>query len=272
MTSIENEGLIRMAVFAGVFLCMAIFEFTLPRKERTQPRITRWFTNLGLVVVDALVLRALFPVLAVGIAFWAQDKGFGVFNMAALPLWISIPASVALLDMAIYWQHVASHKIPALWIFHRVHHADRDLDVSSGLRFHPIEIVLSMLYKFAIIILLGAPAFGVFLFEILLNGCAMFNHSNFRLPVGLDKVLRKIIVTPDMHRVHHSIIRREHDTNYGFSLSIWDRLFRSYTEQPQGGHDGMTLGLADQQSDKPSNLIWCLLFPFKRGNGKKKKG
>jgi len=263
MTSIENEGLIRMAVFAGVFLSMAALEFALPRKDRAQPRTTRWFTNFGLVVVDSLVLRAVFPVLAVGVAFWAETKGYGPFNMLGWSGWLVVIATVVLLDFAIYWQHVVSHKFPILWRIHRVHHADRDLDASSGLRFHPVEIVLSMLYKFVIVILLGAPAIGVFVFEILLNGCALFNHSNIRISGSFDRILRMIIVTPDMHRVHHSIISREHNTNYGFNLSFWDRIFGSYTEQPEGGHNGMTLGLADQQSDKPSNLLWCLLFPFR---------
>ncbi len=263
MDAIENEGVIRMSVFAGVFLAMALLEFALPRKERSQPRSTRWFTNLGIVVVDTLVLRALFPVLAVGVAFWAQANGYGLLNILGFPYWVNVILTVILLDFAIYWQHVASHKFPILWRFHKVHHADRDLDASSGLRFHPVEIVLSMLYKFVVIILLGAPALGVFLFEILLNGSAMFNHANFRLPLNLDKVIRKLIVTPDMHRVHHSILRREHDTNYGFNLSIWDRIFSTYTDQPEAGHDGMTIGLPKHQSDKPSNLLWCLMFPFR---------
>ncbi|MGI9373279.1 MAG: sterol desaturase family protein [Hyphomicrobiales bacterium] len=242
---------------------MALLEFVLPRKQRSQPRSTRWFANLGLVVVDTLALRALFPILAVGVAFWAEANGYGLFNLLGWPYWLTVILTVILLDLAIYWQHVASHKIPVLWRFHKVHHADRDLDASSGLRFHPIEIVLSMLYKFVVIILLGAPALGVFLFEILLNGSAIFNHANFRLPVRLDKIVRMLIVTPDMHRVHHSVLRREHDTNYGFNLSLWDRFFATYTDQPEAGHDGMTLGLKNHQSEKPSNLIWCLLFPFR---------
>lgn len=264
MNGIENESFIRLVAFAGVFVVMALLEFALPRKKRSEPRLTRWFANFGLVVVDALVLRALFPVLAVGVAFWAQAQGYGLFSMLAWPTWIEIVLTVILLDLAIYWQHVASHKIPLLWQVHRVHHADRDLDASSGLRFHPVEIALSMVYKMAVVILLGAPAAGVFVFEVLLNGSAMFNHANFRLPLGLDKIIRSVLVTPDMHRVHHSIHRREADTNYGFALSVWDRMFGSYTDQPENGHDGMVLGLADQQTSKPSQLIWCLTFPFRR--------
>lgn len=264
MLWMENEGLIRILAFAGVFLAMASLEFVLPRKERVQPRVTRWITNFGLVIIDSLVLRALFPVLAVGVAIWAESKSYGLFAYLNWPYWLEVILTVIALDFAIYWQHVAAHKIPVFWLVHRVHHADRDLDASSGLRFHPIEIVLSMLFKFLVIILLGAPALGVFLFEILLNGCAMFNHANLKIPAAADRALRWVIVTPDMHRVHHSILRREADTNYGFNLSIWDRMFRSYTEQPEGGHDGMTLGLSDQQTEKPSRLSWCLIFPFQR--------
>jgi sterol desaturase/sphingolipid hydroxylase (fatty acid hydroxylase superfamily) len=264
MNGIENENSIRLVAFVGVFVVMAMLEFASPRKQRTEPRVTRWITNFGLVVVDAMVLRAVFPILAVGVAVWAQRKGYGLFAILDWPIWLEITLTVIVLDFAIYWQHVASHKLPLLWRVHRVHHADRDLDASSGLRFHPVEIALSMIYKFAVIILLGAPPLGVFVFEVLLNGSAMFNHANFRLPLALDRVLRMFIVTPDMHRVHHSILRREADTNYGFALSIWDRMFGSYTEQPENGHDGMTLGLAEQQTSRPSQLIWCLTFPFRR--------
>lgn len=264
MNGIENENSIRLVAFVGVFVVMAMLEFASPRKQRTEPRVTRWITNFGLVVVDAMVLRAVFPILAVGVAVWAQRKGYGLFAILDWPIWLEIILTVIVLDFAIYWQHVASHKLPLLWRVHRVHHADRDLDASSGLRFHPVEIALSMIYKFAVIILLGAPPLGVFVFEVLLNGSAMFNHANFRLPLALDRVLRMFIVTPDMHRVHHSILRREADTNYGFALSIWDRMFGSYTEQPENGHDGMTLGLAEQQTSRPSQLIWCLTFPFRR--------
>jgi sterol desaturase/sphingolipid hydroxylase (fatty acid hydroxylase superfamily) len=264
MNGIENENSIRLVAFVGVFVVMAMLEFASPRKQRTEPRVTRWITNFGLVVVDAMVLRAVFPILAVGVAVWAQRKGYGLFAILDWAIWLEITLTVIVLDFAIYWQHVASHKLPLLWRVHRVHHADRDLDASSGLRFHPVEIALSMIYKFAVIILLGAPPLGVFVFEVLLNGSAMFNHANFRLPLALDRVLRMFIVTPDMHRVHHSILRREADTNYGFALSIWDRMFGSYTEQPENGHDGMTLGLAEQQTSRPSQLIWCLTFPFRR--------
>ena len=191
-------------------------------------------------------------------------NGWGILSWIDWPFWLEVAVAAVLLDMAIYWQHVASHKIPVLWRVHRVHHADRDIDATTGIRFHPVEIVLSMLYKFVVIIALGAPALGVFIFEVLLNGSAMFNHANLKLPAWLDRVLRTLIVTPDMHRVHHSVIHHETDSNYGFNLSIWDRLFGSYIDQPEKGHDGMTIGLNDYQTDNPSRLDWSLLLPFRK--------
>lgn len=261
---IENEPLIRMTVFGGVLAVMAVSEAMLPRKDRTQPRAGRWFTNLGLVVVDTLVLRLLFPVLAVGIAEIATANGWGILAWTDWPFWLEVAIAAILLDMAIYGQHVASHKFAILWRLHRVHHADRDIDATTGIRFHPIEIVLSMLYKFAVIIVLGAPALGVFIFEVLLNGSAMFNHANVRLPLPVDRILRALIVTPDMHRVHHSVIDRETDSNYGFNLSIWDRLFGTYIDQPRDGHDAMTIGLNEYQDNSPSRLDWSLLLPFRK--------
>lgn len=249
---------------------MALLEFALPRKQRVEPRLTRWITNFGIVITDSIVLRTLFPVLAVGVAFWADSKGYGLLALVDWPAWSEIVIAIIVLDFAIYWQHVLSHKVPIFWLVHKVHHADRDLDASSGVRFHPIEIVLSMLYKFAVVIVLGAPALGVFLFEVLLNATAMFNHANLNIPRSADQILRKVVVTPDMHRVHHSILKREADTNYGFNLSIWDRMFGSYTAQPEGGHDGMTLGLAEHQTSKPSNLFWSLALPFRTANTRKK--
>ncbi|MEM8645328.1 MAG: sterol desaturase family protein [Pseudomonadota bacterium] len=260
---IENEGLIRLSVFAGVFAVMAILELSMPRKERTEPVSRRWFTNIGIVVVDKLALRLLFPILAVGVAGYATTQGWGLFALMDLPFWFEVLICAVLLDLAIYGQHVASHKIPILWRVHQMHHADRDIDVTTGARFHPVEIILSMLYKFAVIILLGAPALAVFIFEVLLNGSAMFNHANWRMPLWLDKIVRWVFVTPDMHRVHHSIRHRETDSNYGFNLSVWDRMFGTYIDQPRDGHDGMTIGLKPYQNSKPSNILWCLALPFK---------
>ncbi len=262
----ENEALIRGAVFFGLFALFAGIEAIVPRKARTQPRTTRWFTNLGLIVIDrgAVWLMALIlPVLAVGAAWDAGILGFGLLNLVALPTWVEVLAAILILDFAIWVQHMVFHKVPFLWRLHRVHHADRDIDVTTALRFHPIEIAASMLIKIGVVYLIGAPALGVILFEILLNGSAMFNHANMRLPLGVDKFLRLFLVTPDMHRVHHSTLKHETDNNYGFALSIWDRLFGTYTDQPKGGHDDMIIGL-EWQDDKPSKLIWALLLPFKK--------
>lgn len=262
MPDITSEPAIRLICFFGVLAVMALFEIMAPRRDLVLAKHKRWFTNLGLVAIDTVALRVLFPILAVGVAEIASARGWGLFSITDLPVWLEVTAAVILLDLAIYGQHVASHKVPVLWRVHKVHHADRDIDVTTGLRFHPIEICLSMLYKFAIIILLGAPAFAVFLFEVLLNGTAMFNHSNVKLPKPLDRLVRLAVVTPDMHRVHHSIIRREHDTNYGFNLSIWDRMFGTYIDQPSKGHEGMTIGLESYQTEKPARLDWVLALPF----------
>ncbi|MEO1149661.1 MAG: sterol desaturase family protein [Pseudomonadota bacterium] len=262
-----SEGAIRLTVFASVFVLMAIAEALFPRKQRTQKRSSRWFTNWALVVLDTITLRIFVPVLAVGMAVYAQDKGWGLFSFTQLPTWLEIALAILLLDMAVYAQHVASHKISFLWRFHKVHHVDRDIDVTTGARFHPVEIILSMAYKLACVALIGPASIAVFLFEVILNASAMFNHSNVKLPLGVDGFIRTLIVTPDMHRVHHSIIRRETDSNYGFFLSIWDRVFRTYIDQPALGHDGVIIGLEDHQNDQPSSLLWSLVLPFKRPAG-----
>ena len=267
MPDITSEPAIRLICFFGVLLVMALFEIAAPRRELVLAKYKRWFTNLALVAIDTVALRVLFPILAVGMAEIASARGWGLFAVTDLPLWFEVTAAVILLDLAIYGQHVASHKVPILWRVHKVHHADRDIDVTTGLRFHPVEICLSMLYKFVVIVALGAPAFAVFLFEVLLNGTAMFNHSNVKLPKLLDRLVRLAVVTPDMHRVHHSIIRREHDTNYGFNLSIWDRMFGTYIDQPSKGHEGMTIGLAPYQTEKPARLDWALALPFMASRG-----
>ena len=258
-----SEGTIRLSVFGSVFVTMALAETLFPRKIRTQPRTGRWFANWGLVILDTLTLRIVFPILAVGMAVYANDQGWGIFNFIALPFWIEILLAIILLDLAVWAQHVVSHKIPILWRFHKVHHADRDIDVTTGARFHPVEIVLSMAYKFVWVLLLGPAAVAVFLFEVILNASAMFNHSNVKLPLGLDRVARSLIVTPDMHRVHHSIVTRETDSNFGFFLSVWDRMFRTYIAQPKLGHNGVVIGLEEHQDSAPSSLFWSLWLPFK---------
>jgi len=260
----ENEATIRLAAFLGLFAVFAIAEAVAPRKARTQPRKTRWFTNLSIIVIDSLTTRAMaifLPLLAVGAALDAQAHGWGLLNWLGGPLWIRALAAIIILDFAIWFQHMVFHKVPVLWRLHRVHHADCDIDVTTALRFHPIEIAASMLIKIAVVYLIGAPALGVILFEILLNGSAMFNHANMRLPLGVDRVVRKLFVTPDMHRVHHSVYHQEFNTNFGFALSIWDQMFGTYTDQPRDGHDDMVIGL-EWQDDRPSRLGWSLLLPF----------
>ena len=256
-----TEAQIRLSIFLGILITMSALEALFPARDRVQARGRRWGTNFGLVVIDTLAIRLVFPVIAVGAALWAQGQDWGVFNIVSLPIWAKILLAVLILDMMIYWQHVAFHKIPMFWRLHKVHHADRDLDASSGLRFHPVEIILSMLYKMVIVVALGAPVLAVIIFEILLNACAVFNHANVRLPRWIERPLRQIMVTPALHRIHHSIIERETNSNYGFSVIWWDKIFKSYTDTPSGT---LTLGLSEYQTDEPSGLIWSLTAPFRR--------
>jgi len=246
------EQYIRLAAFCGVFALMAIWEFIGPRRIQTIGRGWRWPNNLGVVVVDTLLVRILFPSTAVGLALVAGAQGIGLFNVVALHAWIGVVASVILLDLAIYLQHVLFHAVPVLWRLHRMHHADLDIDVSTGLRFHPIEILLSMVIKLAVVMAVGAPALAVLIFEVLLNATSMFNHSNVHIPQSLDTLMRWFVVTPDMHRVHHSILLRETNSNFGFNLPWWDRLFGTYRAQPTGGHEAMTIGI--EQFRNPREL------------------
>ena len=217
-----DENVVRLSVFLGVLCLCAIIEAVLPRKHRVHKRSQRWIVNIGLIIVDSVTVRLMGQLTALSAAVYASAQGWGLFNTIQLPLWLEIVLAILLLDMAIYVQHVASHKLPILWRFHRVHHADRDIDVTTGTRFHPIEIVFSMIYKCLVVILFGPAALAVVLFEIILNASAMFNHANIKLPLTIDRYVRLLIVTPDMHRVHHSVIPQETDSNYGFFLSVWD--------------------------------------------------
>lgn len=260
---LAHELAIRLAFFFGVFGVMALWESFRPCRALTQSRGRRWANNLALVALNSLLLRLLFPVAAVGLAALAASSGWGLFNQFAWPLWLSIPLAVVLLDMGIYLQHVMFHAVPLLWRFHRVHHADLDFDVTTGARFHPVEILLSMLIKFSMILVLGPPVVAVLIFEVLLNAFAMFNHGNVQLPRGLDRLLRLLVVTPDMHRVHHSVQTHEANSNFGFNLSLWDRLFGTYRAQPEAGHLGMTIGL-DRLRDPALcvRLAGLLRLPF----------
>lgn len=262
----ENEALIRLSIFLGLFALFAAAEAWAPRRARVQPRGHRWVTNWSITVVNTVILRLMavgLPLLAVGAAVDANAQGWGLFNAVTWPWWVEFLLAVLILDFAIWLQHLITHKVPVLWRLHRVHHADRDMDVTTAIRFHPVEIALSMILKIGLVYLLGPAALAVIVFEILLNGTAMFNHANIKLPLGVDRVLRMVLVTPDMHRVHHSVHRHEHDSNYGFALSIWDRIFGTYIPQPDKGHDGMTVGL-EWQDDRPSALGWSLALPFFR--------
>ena len=247
-----NEPLIRMGFFLGVLAVMTGWELWAPRRRQTVSRLVRWPNNLGIVVLNTVVLRLIFPTAAVGFALVAQAKGWGLLNTLDMPWGVSVVASVIVLDLVIYLQHVLVHAVPALWRLHRMHHADLEFDVTTGLRFHPVEIILSMAIKLAAVAALGPPVVAVLIFEVLLNATSMFNHGNIRLPPGLDRVLRLIVVTPDMHRVHHSIHPSETNSNFGFNLPWWDRLLGTYRAQPRDGHEGMTIGI--EQFRHPRDL------------------
>lgn len=262
-TIFAAEPQLRLGVFLGVLAIMALWELLAPRRRQDIPRVIRWSNNLALVVIDTIVLRLTFPILAVGLAVMAQERGWGLFNFIDAPAWVAVLASVIILDLVIYLQHVMFHAVPALWRLHRMHHADLDFDVTTGLRFHPIEIVLSMGIKLAMVLVLGPPAVAVLIFEVLLNATAMFNHSNVRLPLVVDRVLRLVMVTPDMHRVHHSILPEETNSNFGFNLPWWDRLLGTYKAQPAAGHDAMTIGIEQFRTPRDQWLDRMLVQPIK---------
>ncbi len=260
---LANEPLIRIAVFLGILAAMAAWEVAAPRRRLEIPRLLRWTNNLGLVVIDTILVRLTFPVVAVGLALLAGERGWGLFNVFGPPSWLVFLASVMALDLAIYLQHVMFHAVPALWRLHRMHHADLEFDVTTGLRFHPIEIVLSMGIKLAVVAALGPPAVAVLVFEVLLNATAMFNHSNVRIPLGMDRLLRWIVVTPDMHRVHHSIHPSETNSNFGFNLPWWDRLLGTYHAQPREGHETMTIGIEQFRDRRELWLDRMLIQPLR---------
>lgn len=261
MFILDNEIAIRLSFFLGTFAVMAGWELVLPRRKLTTSKGRRWFINMSITLLNSFALRLLFPILAVGVAVTAEKNGWGILNILQFPHWLAVLISVVILDLLIYFQHLYFHKIPALWRLHMLHHVDIDVDVTTGSRFHPIEIFLSMIIKMAAVFFLGAPAFGVVVFEILLNGTSMFNHSNIRM-VSADRILRKIVVTPDMHRVHHSVIPREMFSNFGFNLPWWDRLFGTYREQPVEGHEKMTIGLPQFRDAGQFTIPWLIALPF----------
>ena len=263
----ENEPTIRLIAFLGIFGAVALAEIAVPRRALTTSKLRRWIANIGIVVLNTVVVRLLFATAAVGLAHAAGAAGWGLFNWLDWPLWLEFLLAVVLLDFVIYLQHVMFHAVPALWRLHMMHHADLDIDVTTGARFHPIEIVLSMLLKLAAVAALGPHAVAVVVFEVLLNGTAMFNHGNVRLPLALDRVLRWFVVTPDMHRVHHSVVRTETNSNFGFNLPWWDRLFGTYRDQPAAGHSGMTIGLEHFREPSKLTIFHMLLLPFRGAVG-----
>ena len=262
-TLLAHEPALRLGGFASVFAAMALWELVAPRRRQTFARGQRWPSNIGIVVLDTLLVRLVFPTAAVGVALLAEAHGWGLLHALNAPAWLSIISSVILLDLAIYLQHVLFHAVPVLWRLHRMHHADLDFDVTTGARFHPIEILLSMGIKLGVVAALGAPAVAVLIFEVLLNATSMFNHGNVRLPQRIDRVLRWIVVTPDMHRVHHSVVPRETNSNFGFNLPWWDRLCGTYRAQPAAGHEGMTIGIEQFRDPRELRLDRMLLQPFR---------
>ncbi len=260
---LNHEPQVRLSCFFGVLGLMAVWELVAPRRALTASKALRWASNLGLVVLNSVLLRLLFPAAAMGMALLAAERHWGLLNNITLSAGLKVIVAVVALDFAIYLQHVMFHAVPALWRLHRVHHADLDFDVTTGARFHPIEIVLSMLIKFAVIAALGPAPLAVLIFEVLLNATAMFNHSNVRIPLGIDRALRWLVVTPDMHRVHHSIEDHETNSNFGFNLPLWDRLFGTYKDQPDAGHDRMTIGIRELRAPRlAAALPGMLWLPF----------
>ncbi len=260
------EKEIRMGFFFGMLAAIGLWELIAPRRALTVSKTVRWVNNLGLVFFNSFIVRLVFPVAAIGVAAIAQDKSWGLFNNIEISIGLAAVLSIVIMDFVIYVQHVMVHAIPVLWRLHRVHHADRDFDVTTGARFHTLEIILSMGIKFTTIVLLGPPVFAVIIFEVILNATAMFNHGNIRLPKNIDRVLRLLVVTPDMHRVHHSVEDDETNSNFGFSLPWWDRLFGTYRDQPRAGHTKMTIGI--HKFKDPKLVSWIpgmLILPFKGG-------
>jgi len=261
---LANERVIRLLFFFSLLVTMALWETLSPRRPLKTSKAMRWYSNLGLVFIDTLVLRLFLPIQAVEIAFYAQNRGWGLLNNVSLPNWLEIIIGVLVLDFVIYLQHAMFHFIPLFWRLHLVHHTDLDFDVTTGIRFHPVEILLSMGIKMIAIILLGPSALTVVLFEILLNATSMFNHGNVRLPISIDRVLRRFVVTPEMHRVHHSVLIKEFNSNFGFNLPWWDRILGTYRAQPEAGHEAMAIGLSQFRNPNTLTLPRLLLLPFLR--------
>ncbi len=265
---LAHEPALRLTGFLGLLCVMGLWEWMLPRRTRHYSQAKRWLTNLGLSIFNSLLLRFLVPVLAVGAASWAVGQSFGLFNLVALPPVLEWVLAFLLLDLIIYGQHVLFHHVPLFWRLHKVHHADPEIDTSTGVRFHPVEILLSMGIKLIAVTALGAAPVAVILFEIVLNATSLFNHGNVRLAPRADQWIRRLFVTPDMHRVHHSVHTHETNSNFGFNFAIWDRLFGTYRAAPQDGHLDMKIGLQAHQNGAPTRFFWSLGLPFAASRGK----
>ena len=265
----DHQSAIRLGCFLGLFFILALGELLKPRLVPTVSKASRWRSNLGLTLLNALLVWFLGWFTPVVVAHLAEQRQWGLLQQVEAAEPIKIVVAVLFLDFLIYGQHVLFHKIPLCWRLHRVHHTDLNFDLTTGVRFHPFEILLSLLIKIVAIILIGAPVLAVLIFEILLNGSSMFNHSNFFLPLNVDRIARKFIVTPDMHRVHHSVVPYETDSNYGFNFSWWDRLFGTYRDQPEAGHEGMSIGLKEFREPGSLKLPGLLVQPFIRVTRKK---
>jgi len=261
---LNNEPFIRFAFFFGILIIVALWEVLAPRRPLSTSKGIRWYSNLGLVAIDSLALRLLLPIQAVGTALFVETRGWGILNNVLLPEWMKIVVGIVFLDFVVYLQHAMFHFIPAFWRLHRVHHTDLDFDTTTGIRFHPIEILLSMGIKIAAVVFFGVSAIAVIIFEVLLNATSMFNHGNVQLPTSIDRWLRLIVVTPEMHRVHHSVMIKEFNSNFGFNLPWWDHLLGTYRDHPEAGHEGMTIGLSLVRDPKSLTLPWLLILPFIR--------
>jgi sterol desaturase/sphingolipid hydroxylase (fatty acid hydroxylase superfamily) len=258
----NNEAITRLSFFFGTLAVMSVLEILSPRRKLITSKSVRWFSNLGMVLISTFTLRLIFPLLAIDLSLIAQEKQWGLLNNFNMPGWLEVVIGVLILDLIIYLQHLMFHTVPVLWRLHMMHHADLDIDLTTGLRFHPIEIYLSMGIKMAAVSVFGPSPLAVLIFEVVLNTTAMFNHSNFLLPLGFDRALRLFVVTPDMHRVHHSVTIRETNSNFGFNFPWWDRLLGTYRAQPAEGHEGMTIGLSQFRDPKRLSLPWMLALPF----------
>ena len=264
---LTHEATLRGTAFVVLLAGLGLAETFAPRRRPSVPRGFRWLHNLGLIAVDTLVLRLRSPLLLVEFSLLAQERGLGLLNQLDLPGWARIVVALPLLDLAIYWQHRVFHAVPLFWRLHMVHHADPDIDVTTGVRFHPVEMVLSLLIKMAVVAALGAPPAAVVIFEVLLNATSMFSHANLNLPPAVDRIVRWLTVTPDMHRIHHSVRPYETNSNFGFNHPWWDRLFGSYRDQPEEGHEGMTIGLSQFLERKRQSLPWMLALPLTGATG-----